>query len=107
MLERPDIVIDIDYDVKSPDATNIRTNAKREALSEILEAWMLASCREKDASPANVQDKYHIRIGLFLDNYDFGTVSNAGNRELTRGIVADTCCRLERLAVSGFEKQSG
>lgn len=39
-MAKADIVLKINFNLSEPDKTVIKTNAKKEAVSEILEAWM-------------------------------------------------------------------
>lgn len=99
--EADDITLDIFYDVNHPEKTVIRTNAKKEALEEILEAWLQDQMgRGKDESPPEQRDLYRIMIGLNLDGDRFRVVSDTGNKGLTTGIVMDVFRNLSTICVA-------
>jgi hypothetical protein len=85
-----DIVIKISYSFNDPEQTVIKTNARKEALEELLSNWVQdqISTGADDAQPAD-KDPYEIKIGLILENDQFLTESDTGNRALTCGIVMD------------------
>lgn len=86
--ETDDITLDIFYDVNFPEKTVIRTNARKEALEEILEAWLQDQMGAgSDPSPPAQRDLYRIMIGLNLDGDRFRVVSDTGNKGLTAGIM--------------------
>jgi hypothetical protein len=94
MKIQPDILIEIDFDLKDPTKTIVRTNAKQEALDELFAAWVQdqivteRSDREcySPLEPTN-DDHYLIRIGLVLDGDVFYTNHNCDNHALAVGIV--------------------
>ena len=42
-MSNADVTLEVNFDIKNPDRTTIRTNAKKEAVEEILGAWL--SCQ--------------------------------------------------------------
>lgn len=87
----PDILLVLRHDYKDPAKSCIYTNAKPEAVDEILENYLLdkiGSGRGKEASRDHeVRDLYTIKIGLCLEDDSFGTEADTGNWGLTVGIV--------------------
>jgi len=104
MSRRPDIQVSLAFNMKDPKASTIRTNAKREALEEILEAWCHAQVGAgPDPNPANQAEVYNITIGLWLADDSFGTDADTGNKGLTAGIVMDVLANhLEDVTVTGL-----
>ncbi len=99
-----DIVIEITSDMKEPGRTVIRTNAKPEALEEILGAWLANQIgRGKDLSPPIARDAYIVTIGLIFEEDAFCTESDTGNKSLTAGIVMDVARRLAEIPVEPYE----
>ncbi len=97
---RADIVVEIRYDLKKPEQTIIKTNARKEALEEIFEAWLQDQIgRGKDSRQPACRDEYLVRIGLDLSDDTFATESDTGNSALTCGLVMDVLARLEKLSV--------
>ncbi len=97
---RADIVVEIHYDLKKPEQTIIKTNARKEALEEILEAWLLDQVgRGQDGRQPARRDVYLVRIGLDLSDDTFFTESDTGNSALTCGLIMDVLARLEKLSV--------
>jgi hypothetical protein len=81
------LIIKILYDM-SGNPPIIKTNCKRECISEILGEWL--SCQMgagEDHSKAKELDVYHITIVLDLSDDSFVCRSNTGNKGLTAGIV--------------------
>lgn len=98
---KADILLDIFYDVKDPTKTVIRTNARREALEEIFEAWVQDQVgRGPDPRTPERRDMYRIIIGLDMDGDVFATNSDTGNHALTAGIVADVMGNLDTVCVT-------
>ncbi|MBI2058124.1 MAG: hypothetical protein HYT63_04080 [Candidatus Yanofskybacteria bacterium] len=55
------VVLKINFNLNKPDKTVIKTNAKREAISEILEAWLLGQVGQgEDDRMPNIKDEYEI-----------------------------------------------
>lgn len=95
-----DILIKIGYSFSNPEQTVIKTNARKEALDELLSNWVQDQMftGADPAEPAE-KDPYEIKIGLVLENDQFHTESDTGNRGLTCGIVMDVLRRLETIPV--------
>lgn len=99
-MEKYDIVVEINYNYKEPNKSVIKTNAKKKALSEILEVWAANQMgKGLDARESNEKDVYTIRIRLDLSNDTFYTTSDTGNAGLTCGIVMGILQRLEKISV--------
>lgn len=100
-MSRYHIAIIIDYDLKNPERTAIRTNAKKETLEEILETFLHAQVGAgEDDRRANEKDEYKIAIYLDLTDDTFKTESDTGNDGLTCGIVADVLQRIKNVRVT-------
>ncbi len=99
-MPNADIVLEIAFNISDPGKTVIRTNAKKEALDGILEAWL--SCQigqSKDKSKAEERDLYKIKIQMDLSDDSFYTSSDTGNKGLTCGIVMAVFKRLDQTQV--------
>ena len=97
---RPDIMIEIRENIPEPAKTVIRTNAKPEALEEILEAWL----REQmgagaDQSTPTEREVYTVKLALDLSDDTFSVESDTGNESLTTGIVMRVFRDLKHLTV--------
>ncbi len=89
-MPKADITVEIIYNVSEPEKTVIKTNAKKEALAEILERWISAQMfRGGDDSLPNRKSEYRVVIHLDLSDDTFYTESDTGNRGLTCGIVVN------------------
>ena len=100
IMAHADVTLQIDYDFHDPEKSIIRTNAKREAVEEILGEWLRAQMgRGADESRPKKKDKYCIVIGLAVSDDTFTTTSDTGNKSLTCGIVRDVCGRLRHVQV--------
>ena len=78
---RPDVLIEIHFDMNQPEKTVIKTNAKKEALGEILATWLQNQISlGKDDSKPNMKDKFLIKIGLRIEDDTFGLESDTGGR---------------------------
>lgn len=98
-----DMVIEIAFDINNPNKTVIKTNAKKEAIEEILEAWLSCQIGQgKDESEPKKQDTYKIKIQLDLSDDTFCTNSDTGNKSFTCGIVKDVFKRLDQVEVLDF-----
>jgi len=99
-MSKADVVLEICCDINNPEKTVIKTNAKKEALREILEAWLSCQIGQgKDESEPNRHDTYKIKIQLDLTDDTFYTDSDTGNKGLTCGIVMDVSERLDKIKV--------
>ena len=86
----PDIVVIIRFSFKEPGKTEIFTNARREALPEILSNWLRSQIGAgEDTRKASGADLYEIRIELDLATDIFVTTSNTHNLSLLAGIVGE------------------
>lgn len=98
-----DIVLEITYPLEKPEESKIRTNARPEAIEEILSTWIARQQGEgKDDRRANELAEYVIVIELDLSDDSFVTRSNTGNKGLTAGIVVDVFNRRKSIFVSVF-----
>ena len=87
-MSKADIIMEINFNIKEPSKTVIKTNARREAVSEILEAWIFSQIGQgKDSRESNKKNEYTIVIKLDLSDDTFSTDSDTGNKGLTCGIV--------------------
>lgn len=94
-----DIIIDFKYNMVSEEPFDLNTNAKPEAINEVLSEYLRSHIGTgKDKSIPNKKDVYHILIGLDLNDDSFGTYSDTGNKSLTDGIVLKSISKLEELA---------
>ena len=96
-----DIVIKIRYPINEPEKTEIKTNAKPEALEEILSNWIRCEIRKSsDTSEAVRLQVYEIQIELDLSEDKFTTKSNSGNTSLTLGIVSNVFKQLSSISIN-------
>ena len=93
------IVLKIAFDERHPEKTTIKTNARKEAIEEILEAWLSCQIGGKDKSKPKKKSVYQIEIQLDLSDDSFVTHSDTGNKGLTCGIIIDVFKRLKQLKV--------
>ncbi|MFC1721117.1 hypothetical protein ACFLY0_00350 [Patescibacteria group bacterium] len=99
-MDKADISIEIIFDINHPEKTLIKTNAKKEALEEILEAWLYCQTGQgADESEPDERDVYNIQIQLDLSDDSFATSSDTGNKGLTVGLVIDVFRRLSEVEV--------
>lgn len=64
-MPRADIIVQVIFNLKEPDKTLIKTNAKKEAVEGILEAWLTDQIgKGKDDRESIKKDEYRIMIGL-------------------------------------------
>ncbi len=100
-MPKADIVLKLNFNLSKPDKTVVKTNAKKEAVSEILEAWLSCQIGQgEDSREPNKKDKYEIVIKLDLSNDTFFTNSDTGNKGLTCGLVMDVFSRLDQITVT-------
>lgn len=100
-----DIILEIVYYINEPNKTVIRTNAKKEAVEEILEVWL--SCQTglgEDKSKPNKKDKYIIQIQVDLSFDILSTSSDTENKSLTCGIIGDVFNGLDKIKILNFVK---
>jgi hypothetical protein len=105
---RPDVLIEIRYRVRDGEApeVRIRTNAKKEAIEELLGEWVTDRMFMTHQPPRNLGEpeeraEYLIRIGYKLEPESWSVESDTGNDDLTIGIVIDTVSRLDSAEISG------
>jgi len=92
---KPDIVIEMAFDMEQ-ETVQIRTNAKRGALVELLTDYVHSQVGTgKDLSPPEERDVYNITIGVELDDDSWGSSHNCGNKGLREGIVMQVINLLE------------
>lgn len=102
-MPKADVVLEITFDINDSGKTVIKTNAKKEAVEEILEAWLSYQMgKGEDKSKPNIQDTYKIKIQLDLSDDTFFTSSDTGNKSLTCGIIMDVFNRLNQIEVLNF-----
>ncbi len=98
---KTDIVVEIIYNMKDSGQTVIRTNAKQEAVPEILEAWVMGQVGQGvDHRNPKKKDEYKISINLDLSDDTFRTSSDTGNHGLTAGLVLDVVKNLDKVRIS-------
>lgn len=101
-----DVLIVVSFDVTDPTKTCIFTNARTEALEELLSNWLQDQIgRGSDGKPAMERDVYTIEIGLFLDDDSFCTASDTGNKGLTAGIMMEVMRDLKTIPVKALAER--
>ena len=94
------VVLDITFNVAEPAESIIRTDAKPGTVEDLLVVWLMDQIgRGKDDAPANYKSEYKIRIGLNLNNDNFYTESDTGNKSLTCGLIISLLLCLDRLTI--------
>ena len=99
-VPKADIIVELTYDIKNPENRVIRTNAKKRAISEILEGWL--SCqlgKGKDNRDPEQKPVYKIVIKLDLSDDTYYTTSDTGNKGLTLGVVMNVFVNLDEIRV--------
>lgn len=100
---RADITLEITFNINDLDKTAIITNAKKEAVSEILEAWLSCQVGQgKDENEPTIKDEYKIKIQLDLSTDTFYTSSDTENKSLTCGLILDMLGRLDKIKISNL-----
>jgi len=85
----PKYSIKIHYFVDDLKKCYIETNMRPEALAEMLSIWIHSQVGTGvDKRTPNSKDDYTILIEVDRNDVDFYTVSDAGNNQLTTGIIA-------------------
>lgn len=98
------VLIVITYPIDSTKIPSIRTNAKPEALKEILTEFLRTQIGlGEDKSSPNEQDYYTITISLQLERDVFTVKSDTGNKGLTTGIVMEVLNNLGKIEVKNLE----
>lgn len=99
-MHKADITLAITYHIKEQDKCVIKTNAQKEAIGEILEAWLQDQIGQgKDSRKAYERDVYQITIDLDLSDNTFYTASNTGNKNLTIELVANVLVKLADIRI--------
>ena len=84
----PDIYLKVDYPVDEPEKFRIETNAKAEAVADLIEDFLYGQVGAGvDRSQANEFDVYEIILGIDLSDDSWGTKDNCGNKGLRDGIL--------------------
>lgn len=92
------------------DTWKIYTNAKDEALEEILAAYIHSKVGSGGKDEPKVDRKrYDVGLGLWLEDDSFGTRHNCGSFSLALGLVVEAWRRLPIKAepLSAYEKGEG
>jgi hypothetical protein len=84
---KPDIIIEMEFDMVNS-KVQIRTNAKRDKVGDLLEDYLHAQVGTgKDPSPPAERDIYKISIGVELGEDIWGSSHDCGNKGLREGII--------------------
>lgn len=98
------ILVVIKYPIDVIKTPTIETNAKTEALKEILTGFLRTQIGlGKDKSSPNKEYYYTITISLQLEGDVFTVKSDTGNKGLTTGIVMDVLKNLGKIEVKNLE----
>jgi len=83
------VTVDLTYDINADEATfGPDTNAKTEAVPEILEAYLRDQMgRGEDRSPPNHKPVYHIKLMLDLTDDSFRVEHDCGNEGFCTGTL--------------------
>ncbi|HXK38012.1 MAG TPA: hypothetical protein VJ579_03010 [Candidatus Paceibacterota bacterium] len=85
----PSITVKVHYDMNNINACFIQTNAKPEAVEEVLSAWVRNQIgKGKDEREPAMKEIYEIVIEIDLSNDSFRTTADTGNDSLTLGIIS-------------------
>ncbi len=99
-MHKADITLAITYNMKERDKCVIKTNAKRERIGNILEAWLQGQIGQgEDSRQARNKYIYNIIIDLDLSDNTFYTSSDIGNKDLTVGLVMNVLDMLADIKV--------
>jgi hypothetical protein len=106
-----DILIIISADMTDPAKTTIRTNARQEALEELLTAWVqgrIGQGPDPDEKPPTERDVYTVKISYAARDASFGRASDTGNTSLDIGIIMHALALLgQGLKALPLEKKKG
>ena len=92
----PDILIEVDFPWKDEEFT-VRTNAKREALDELLVDWLRSQMGQgADESPIEEHPVYKLKLGFRVSDDGFALESNCGNKGLEAGILGRVMALLSK-----------
>ena len=95
-----DLHIDITYPIDKPEKYKIKSNIRKEMLSDMLCELVHAQTGQgEDKSKAKELKVYKIHIDLDLNYDDFHIKSNTGNKGLTLGIIMDVIRRMDAKSV--------
>lgn len=101
-----DVLVVISYLVSDPGSSVIYTNARPEALEEVLSAWVQDQVGHgRDPVPFIERSSYTIKIGLDVSTDSFATASDTGNRGLTAGLVMEIMKMLGSIAVRSLAER--
>ena len=99
-MPRADITIEIVYDIDKLENSTIKTNAKKDAVLDILEQFALSQVGTgSDAGEANNKDEYKITIHLDMSDDTFYVTSDTGNKGLTCGIVMHIISQINSIEI--------
>lgn len=100
-MAKADITLEITFNPDKTDKTIIKTNANKEGLREVLEAWLSCEAGQgEDDSEPNEKSEYKITIQIDLDSDTFYTDSDTGNKGLTCGIVMEVLNKLDKITIT-------
>ena len=101
MPKKDYIILQMNYNLRKPNKTIIKTNAHKRAVTEILEAWIYGQIgKGQDNRKPNSRDKHQVEIKLDVSNDTFYTTSTTGNDSLTCGIVLDILDKLSEITIT-------
>jgi hypothetical protein len=90
------LYLHITYPIANPDAFQIKSDIKPEALTEIIMTFLRGQMgKGADASFAIERDVYHIRMEVDLESDTFAVRHDTGNLGLRDGILLDVARRLK------------
>ena len=96
MTSQFEIYIQITFPINKPEEFKIRTNAKKEAVGDLLGEYVRAiQGAGEDNSPANDHEVYTINLVIDLADDTWRSSSDCGNKGLRDGIVMDVWQRIE------------
>lgn len=97
----PNVILIISYPMANALATTIQTNASREGVEEILEAWVASHIgKGSEKKELAVKDVYTIQIGLDTSDDTLYTASDTGSDSLTCGIVTQVFNQLDQISMT-------
>jgi hypothetical protein len=90
-----DVMIELRYDTET-DSFEIRTNAKKERVKEILGEYLRTEIGAgRDDTPLIPRSVYEIKLGLALEDDAWACSHDCGNNGLRTGIVMAACKALQ------------
>jgi|SRR5579863_4638104 len=103
-----DILMVLKVDFKEPSNTSIYTNARPEALDELLGNCIQDEvCKFLGRDPATPNmdlDVYTVKIGYFLDDDSFSIESDTNNRGFTVGLIGAILGNLKNTPVKDLKE---